>query len=135
MKKDIIIILFYIVAFVGTISIILNFVSINTIHTKGDELKASNSGISDTFGQLEGAILPVTAGIAAMAGVFKLTKEIIESTGESGEKFEVVIGGMQAGWESFKRSIATGDFKDLRDNMESANNKLKYMLVWLRNIN
>ncbi|PNX47944.1 MAG: hypothetical protein BV457_04755 [Thermoplasmata archaeon M9B1D] len=70
---------------------------------------------------LSGAFFKITGIIAAAGSAIKLTGSIIQSTQSSGDAFNIAVAGWTAGWDAFKKSIATLDFKNLIERMKLAN--------------
>jgi len=75
---------------------------------------------TDAWNKVKGGLLAVTAAIAAASGAMRVGKEVIDSTQVSGDSFAMTIEGMKQGWESFKKSIATGDLLNMISNFEKA---------------
>ena len=69
---------------------------------------------------LEKVFLGAAAGLAAMSGAIEFSKEVMESTGQTADEFNKVVGGLKEGWKAFLTTIATGDFSNLLDNMREA---------------
>lgn len=69
---------------------------------------------------LQGAFFKITGVIAAARGAIKLTGDVIKSTQTSGDAFTISVEKWTAGWDAFKKSIATNDFDDLIERIKQA---------------
>lgn len=69
---------------------------------------------------LKSSWIAVAGAMAAAAGAFKITKDIIESTGKTADEFRAVVGGLKESWHQFMGAIATGDFSNLSVKMREA---------------
>ncbi len=59
-------------------------------------------------------------GIEYLGKGIEYAKGIMESAGSTGDKWHETITGLTWGWDTFKKSLATGDFSNLISNMAYA---------------
>lgn len=84
----------------------------------------SMSGSSTLVGEygrgIKEAFFAIGSVLAGAAGAFSILKEAIGSTEGTAREFEAVTHGMKSGIDQFFRSIMTGDWGNLLENMEAA---------------
>ncbi len=81
--------------------------------TAQEKIATSTNSAWKSFIKFLGPILTVTAAL-------KIFKGILNSTQTSGDALKNTIGGLKTSLDTFFRSVATGNFKDLRDRLKDA---------------
>ena len=87
-----------------------------------DQAKSGIFGLTGNFKGLLGSIGLVAGGIALFKKGIDVAKQAINSIQTTSDKFAATMGGLKEGYDSFLRSIATGDisFKGLIQNFRDA---------------
>lgn len=99
----------------------LNEVKDNTLKYTNEQKKLGNELNTSTkkHSIFSGAILKITAAVGGAVGAFNVFKNIINSTQAAGDAFANAIGGAKEAVNALYRTIATGDFGNLIENMIS----------------
>lgn len=86
------------------------------------KVRAGTQQTTSVFGGLTKAAGFLGIGLGSAFSIIKLGKSVIESTDSASDAFEKTIGGMTAGWEAFKKTMASGDFSHFFTNIRNAIN-------------
>jgi len=74
------------------------------------DTKQAGAAVGGMMKALAGPVGIVLGLIAGLTAAFKLFKDSIHSTQTTGDEFDVAMGGWNATWEVFKKSVSAVDF-------------------------
>lgn len=106
---------------------------LNEVSARMKELKGTAQSLNDSSGS-GGGMIEKILGVAGGMGLFELAKtglnyvmqavgqvkEVIDSTETSSDRWRQTVTGLTWAWDTFKKSLATGDFSNLIKRMEQA---------------